>query len=556
MEIIRVGIDANYFYFYQNNSLKRFSNLYLALGSGLLLFAAWPVSPFTFLVFVAWLPLLWLESTVKSRKKFFWLTYITMFTWNVATTWWIWNASAPGAVSAFLANSLLMCFPWLGYKLVKDKWGERVGFISLVAFWMCFEYIHLQDWGLSWPWLTLGNAFALHPDWVQWYEYTGTSGGTLWVLVVNIFLFRHFRQNFIRQEKKTYRPLVPAVVCLFVPILLSLVFINTRIQKRGPEASPNIVVVQPNIDPYEKIAAGTFEAQLHTLISTSEKMIDEGTGLVVWPETALYMDNGGINETELQQRNNFLLNPLWGFLQRHPNASLFTGVESFRQMDSATRYSKEFSGQHFESYNGAALLDSNGASAFYHKSMLVPGVETLPWFLRFIDSWFAKFGGTTAGYAKQADRTVLNEKHGYKIAPSVCYESIYGEFMSKYVRNGANLICIVTNDGWWKKTPGHKQHMNYARLRAIETHTWVVRSANTGISCFIDPYGRVIDPRPYNTNAAIKLPVPVNSSQQTFFVRNGDLLSKLMVLLSIGIVLWRIILKVREKFFHKSDRPE
>jgi apolipoprotein N-acyltransferase len=70
---------------------------------------------------------------------------------------------------------------------------------------------------------------------------------------------------------------------------------------------------------------------------------------------------------------------------------------------------------------------------------------------------------------------VLNEKHGFKIAPAICYESIYGEFMSKYIRNGANLICIITNDGWWKNTPGHKQHMNYARLRAIETRTWVAR---------------------------------------------------------------------------------
>ena len=116
-------------------------------------------------------------------------------------------------------------------------------------------------------------------------------------------------------------------------------------------------------------------------------------------------------------------------------------------------------GHYYDSYNGSVLLDSSGALAFYHKSMLVPGVETLPWFLKFIDKWFEKFGGTTAGYAKQDERTVLNDtKHGYKIAPSICYESIYGEFMSKYVRNGANIICIITNDGWWQNTPGHKQH--------------------------------------------------------------------------------------------------
>ncbi|HEY6063372.1 MAG TPA: apolipoprotein N-acyltransferase, partial [Chitinophagaceae bacterium] len=171
--------------------MKRFTNLFIAVGGGLLLWAAWPVSPLSFLIFIAWVPLLWLESTVKSRKKFFGLTYLVMFIWNVATTWWIWNASAPGALSAFFANSLIMCLPWLGFTIVKKRLGSKIGYISLIAFWMCFEYIHLQDWGLSWPWLTLGNAFATHLQWVQWYEFTGTSGGSLWIMLVNILLFLH-----------------------------------------------------------------------------------------------------------------------------------------------------------------------------------------------------------------------------------------------------------------------------------------------------------------------------------------------------------------------------
>ena len=473
-----------------------------------------------------------------------------MFIWNVSTTWWIWNASAPGAVSAFLANSLLMCLPWLGFKIAKKWLGELPGYIALIAFWMCFEYIHLQDWGLSWPWLTLGNAFAIHPEWIQWYEYTGTSGGSLWILVVNIFLFRHIKNNFNREGTKRYKNLVAGILILIAPVAFSLLgFTPTSSSKLLPATKSNIVVVQPNIDPYEKIAAGTFEAQLQKLIAISEKEIDNNTTLVVWPETALYMGNG-IDEQNM--RENFFLNPLWSFLKRHPNTSLLTGVESFRIFDTKTKYSREFAGQYFEAYNGAVLLDSNGASSFYHKSMLVPGVETLPWFLRFIDKWFEKFGGTTAGYAKQNERAVLTEKNGYKIAPSICYESIYGEFMSKYVRNGANLVCIVTNDGWWKKTPGHKQHMNYARLRAIETRTWVARSANTGISCFIDPYGNVYNPQPYNTTAAIKLSIPVNAASKTFFVRYGDILSRVMAGLSILLLVYTISLKFRKVVFKKK----
>ena len=525
--------------------MKRFINLYIAIGGGLILWAAWPVSSLTFLIFVAWVPLLWLESTIESRKKFFGLTYVTMFIWNVATTWWIWNASPPGAVGAFLANSLIMCLPWLGFKIAKKWLGERVGYVTLIAFWMCFEYIHLQDWGLSWPWLTLGNSFATHPEWVQWYEYSGTSGGTLWILLVNVFLFLHLSNNFNRQTSKSYRYLFIAVAALILPIIYSALFRITG--KELLNSGQSIVIVQPNIDPYEKVseAAGSFEGQLQKLVVLSEQQVDSNTSLILWPETALFIPSR-INEDGLKE--NYFLNPLWAFLKRHPNASLFTGIESFRMFSTKTKYSQEFSGEHYESYNGSMVIDSSGAQSFYHKSMLVPGVETLPWFLKFIDKWFEKFGGTTAGYAKQKERTVLTAKGGFKIAPSICYESIYGEFMSKYVRNGANLICIITNDGWWKKTPGHKQHMNYARLRAIETRTWVARSANTGISCFIDPYGTVINPQPYNTASAIKLAFNP-AIKKTFFVKHGDILSKIMVGLSVLLLGWVIVLKVLKKFF-------
>jgi apolipoprotein N-acyltransferase len=249
-------------------------------------------------------------------------------------------------------------------------------------------------------------------------------------------------------------------------------------------------------------------------------------------------------------KDNVQLAPLWTFLQRHPGIDLFTGVESYRSYESKqtpTARAIGNSGYYYDAFNGSVLLDHTGELAVYHKSMLVPGVETLPWFLKFIDSWFSKFGGTTAGYARQKERTVLNANNGFRIAPSICYESVYGNFMSKYLNNGANIICIITNDGWWKNTSGHKQHMNYARLRAIETRTWVARSANTGISCFIDPNGTVIDPQPYNTAASIKA-YPALNSNKTLFVRFGDFIGKLMLLISIGILLWVITVRIFRKF--------
>ncbi|MBI1780104.1 MAG: apolipoprotein N-acyltransferase, partial [Sphingobacteriales bacterium] len=337
------------------------------------------------LIFIAWIPLLIIEQQSKSKLKFFFYTYLTLFIWNISTTWWIWNASAPGAAGAILANSLLMTIPWLGFFSTKRRFGNRIGYFSLVIYWLTFEYIHLQDWGLSWPWLTLGNVFATHTEWVQWYSLTGSSGGSLWVMVINILLFK----SFYTSENKTYqlqwKKILLSLLVVVLPVLLSLVL---SIHMAVAPPTENMVIVQPNIDPYEKISTGSFDAQLTKLIHLSEEKIDSNTRVVIWPETALYMENA-IEENKMKE--NFFLNPLWVFLKLHPQVKLFTGIESYHVFDHKTSVNaRPIAGTNFfyESYNGSALLDSSGPLQFYHKSMLVPGVETLPWFLHFLDDWF------------------------------------------------------------------------------------------------------------------------------------------------------------------------
>ncbi len=520
--------------------------------AGLLLYAAWPVSPFTFLIFVALVPLFLLDEIARSSKQFFWLTYLALLIWNIGTTWWICNSTVPGGIAAIVLNPLLMCIPWVGFHNLKKRFGRLIGYISLVAFWLSFEYIHL-NWDLSWPWLTLGNVFATHPGWVQWYEYTGTSGGTLWVLLVNLSIFQclglvNKANVHAVQPTRAHRWFwVAADVAL--PLVLSFLmqrYYSGR-QPMSNSETPDVVIVQPNIDPWdEKFVAGKEEGELRELIVLSEREIDSATVLVVWPETAIPV---AVNEDSM--RNNYFIQPVWDFLKRHPRLDLLTGIEGFRFFDSAhrTSYSQSIpnTNRFYDAYNSAVLMDSNGFQP-YHKSKLVPGPEILPSFLRFMGSWFEKFGGTTGGYARQDERTVLRTaNHTYVIAPAVCYESIYGEFMSKYIRYGANLIVIITNDGWWRNTSGYKQHEFYARLRSIETRTWVARSANTGVSCFIDPLGNVLDAHPYNTTATFRLPVPVESHAPTFYVRNGDIISKVAMIFAILLVFWDIIVIIKSR---------
>lgn len=206
--------------------MKRFTNLFISLGGGLLLWAAWPVSTLTMLIFVAWLPLLWLEDRINSWKKLFGLTYLMMLSWNVLVTWWVAKASLPGALGAFLANSLIMCLPWLLMYFIKKRFGRWIGYSSLIVFWLAFEYIH-HNWELSWPWLTLGNAFATHPAWIQWYSYTGTTGGSLWVLLTNIIAYHVvIEYRFNGRTRKYFAQLGTWFFLVLIPILISSVILN------------------------------------------------------------------------------------------------------------------------------------------------------------------------------------------------------------------------------------------------------------------------------------------------------------------------------------------
>lgn len=536
----------------KNFSLKKLQIAGFSILSGLLLWAAWPVSPFTFLIFIAWIPLLQVAEITKKRIPFFFYSLLTAMVWNVCATWWIWNSTDIGSVAAIFANSLLMTLPWWGFHIFKNKYGKRMGFAALIIFWMAFEYIHL-NWQLSWPWLTLGNVFASHPDWVQWYEYTGTGGGTLWVLIVNVLLYDLLTQ--LKTKKVQLQNVTIAGVILIFPFVISIIIKpGTLANQPGQGAAlNNVIIVQPNIDPYnDKFDASTLSSQLEKLISLSEKELDSNTRLVIWPETAL---PAGVWQEEFQDAN--IYQPVFAFTKRHTAVTLVTGIETYKsygQLKAApsARFNERDS-SFYDVFNAAVAIKANAPLQFYNKSKLVPGVETLPDFLLWMAPVFEKFGGTASGYGKSKESAVFAEDNNpYICAPIICYESIYGEYVASYAAKGANLLTIITNDGWWGNTPGHKQHLEYARLRAIETRKWVVRSANTGISAVINRTGEILQTQPWNKPAFIKANVPAISGE-TFYVLYGDVLLKTALVFALLLTVWNIVLVFKAKLLKRKN---
>lgn len=524
--------------------MKKYSFLILSFLTGLLLVFAWPVSTFTLLIFVAWVPLLFIADHETNRIRFFLFALLSMFIWNAGTTWWIWKATAPGAIGAIIANSFLMSVPLWGFHIFKTKYGKSTGYISLIVFWLSFEYIHL-NWQLSWPWLTLGNVFATRTGWVQWYEFTGVSGGSLWVLLANIMVYNVFKN---RNSPKRIASLILTIVILLLPVALSY-FVHPPAGSLS-RATSNVIIVQPNIDPYsEKFDVASTEGQIQKLIRLSEEKIDSNTRLVLWPETALPV---AVFQNQVQE--NIYYKPVFDFVNRHPYITLQTGIESLKNYgtEKATNTARknESDETYYDAFNSAIVIKANQPLQFYNKSKLVPGVETLPDFMLWLGAIFEKFGGTAGGYGHDKEAIAFKvDGNPYITAPIICYESIYGEYITNYVKKGANLLTIMTNDGWWANTPGHKQHLNYARLRAIETRKWIARSANTGISAVINSNGDILERRKWDEASSIKYAIPAITGE-TFYVRNGDIIFKLAIFLMIVLLVYHFIMILKKRFVY------
>ncbi len=532
-------------------------NILLAIFSGLMLWLAWPPMHYTtFFLFFGLVPMLMtVENIIKSdytRKgtKIFETVFLGFFIWNTLSIYWVYNSlkimgnivAIPISMIPYALGPLLMASAfWLYYRfrLVTNR---TKGLIALVCFWIAYEYLH-QTWDLAFPWMTLGNGFAVAHQWVQWYEYTGVYGGTIWIWVVNILIFLIYTGLSEAQVKQTRIELATALVLtIALPLGFSIYTYNHYEEQPDPS---NIVVVQPNIDPYGKNGIIPPFEQVQTLTRLSDSVGQVNTEFFIWPETAI---PSVIDEDRIRNDQYFM--QAQQFLSRYRNGNLITGVETSKLFNGRkTNTARQLDGtnQFYDRYNTAINIENSAQVQFYHKSKLVPGAESLPFgdALSFLKPVFEHLGGAAGNYAGQDEPGVLYSQSGIGAAPVICYESIWGGWVAGAVKKGAQFIAIITNDGWWENTSGKDQHLDYAKLRAIETRRWVARSANTGISAFINQRGDIVQQSKWWVRAALKQDINLNSDI-TFYVEHGDYLPKTGSFLAVLGILF-VVVKMRFK---------
>lgn len=517
--------------------LRKINPWLLVFLAAALFVLSWPPLPFPFLVFLAPVALLLLEDHhfhVADRPlQYYFQISVALTLWNAGTTWWTWFASPVGALLAILLNAQFQSLPWVLFHRTRKLFGDKWAYPALFAMVISVEFLHF-NWDIAWPWLNLGNIFAGTPWAVQWYSITGILGGTLWILLVAFILFRLVT----RAEKRGLS--IGLVLLLALPLLFSF-YLSNRYKAEAAKVkvdTSEVIVVQPNIDPYtDKFGGMTPEEQLQRLFHLTDSLVNEKTALVLWPETALtstIVENNMEGDPTVQR--------IQHWIEQHPHVFLVSGASTVHffapgeEHSSTARKTPYDENLYYDAYNTALGFSAGKKVLVYHKAKLVPGVEKMPYpfLFGFLEHLAIDLGGTS-GSLGTSDSAVVFEQNGLKVAPIICYESVFGEYVGEYVRNGATVLAVVTNDGWWKDTPGYKQHQLYAQLRAIENRMYVCRSANTGISGFIDPLGNSMSKSEWWVPAVMSSQVQVKGST-TFYARYGDYIGRIAAVIAVLIL--------------------
>ena len=546
--------------------MKKIVKISLAILSGLLIAAAWPTRGFTPLIFIAFVPLIFLQDYIgddnnNEKGNIFGLSFLAFLVWNSLTTWWVWNSTPAGAVAMLLLNSSFMATTfWLYHYTRKKIFNNKKGFFLLILFFLAFENLHL-NWQLNWPWLNIGNVFSHNHTWIQWYEFTGIAGGTLWVLLANILAYKVIKGQLTKDNRQQSLINVSLFIAvIIIPIIISKIMYKSY-EEKGEEVE--VVVVQPNIDPWNEEFNLSAKEILMRNFDQAEPLMTENTRFVVSPESSIH-ENIWLDKLDYYYsiKNLRLFSRNYNDVAYVIGASTLGMVPDGEEDDFAARKFYD-ADEYYYSYNTAFLIKDSAEIQYHQKSRLTPGVEMMPswWFLRPLKNLAIDLGGTVGTLKSEDKATVLTHRISqqttdngqqslstkeYKVASLICYESVFGGYVTEFVRNGANLIFVITNDGWWGDTPGHRQHFEMSKLRAIENRRSIARSANTGISGFINLRGDVVEHTNYWEPTALRNNMIVNDDV-TFYSQHGDYIYRIASFLAVIIMCFTFVISILRK---------
>lgn len=530
-------------------------NLLLGLLSGIMIGISYPPIPLPYLVFVAFVPYFVVIQKRNGLAEINRFTYFTAFIFNFITLYWVggWLPNTDpflmiAGTTLLFFNPLVFLIPSTLYFVTKKYVNKNLALYLFPFFWVTFEFAYsLTDF--KFPWLTLGNTLSYFTNYIQIADIVGVYGLSILIIFANIFVYK-LKNDFTVFGILNKKALASFVAVILIPIIYGNYTIHSFSSQTG---SVKVGLIQPNIDPNKKWEDGNLNEKIDTYFKLSEETIKKGAKIVIWPETALpvYLLAGNYAD-EVKRIRKFVDNYGISILTGMPDANFFYN-KSNAPLDAKPLNDGKVL---YTSYNSILLFNPNSTEVQkYGKMKLVPFGEKVPLVesLPFLGDWI-KWDVGISSWNTGRDTTIFqvnsaqnSKNENIKIGGIVCIESIYPIFTSVFAKKGAEFIAVVTNDSWYGDTSGPYQHKEMSVIRAVENKRSVVRAANGGISCLINPLGRTVSETKMYTKTALVVDVPLNS-ELTFYTKQPWLVPVLASAISILIIILSLIAKIKGKF--------
>ena len=542
---------------------KKLRTFLICLSGGALLGLSFPPFHTWYFAYFGLIILLYLIFDSGRLRQAFGRAYLTMLIFNEIALYWIsgWQSNdiflKIGGIATVLVHPLFFMIPALiTYRIAKYK--KELALILFPFIWVGFEYFHVQ-WQFSFPWIELGNTETYNLNRIQYAELVGVHGISYMVCCISSLLYFTIEKIASKKWQVFSKGAVISYVLLLAMILFPNFYSYSSLNRDNTKYSRtddsnkviNTCIIQSNTDPFAKWK-GNHDSLIDSYITKLHEGMKFNPDLLVLHETAtpfyFLEDYNGLKARKFLE---FADSTKKYLLMGIPHLEYYS--DSTLAPQGSHRSSN--SGRYYDTYNSAILIEpgkNKHELTIHKKTKLVPFSERIPYqeYLPFLKKWFS-WGVGISSWQRGTGQTIFtidnpSEKINVKFSTLICFESVFSEYVSEGVKNGAEFLVIVTNDGWFGHTSGPLQHEQYAVLRAIENRKWIVRCAQTGISCYIDPLGNIYDEIPYGTEGIIDKNIIANN-EKTFYSLNGDITGKVSFYTGILSLLLCIVFYVNNK---------
>ncbi|OFY66348.1 MAG: apolipoprotein N-acyltransferase [Bacteroidetes bacterium RBG_13_42_15] len=434
----------------------------------------------------------------KTLKEVLLGSYIAALIWSTGTVYWIGWATVAGAIGTLIVYPIYFVLFALLLHWTLKFWGEKAFWMTPVI-WTAIEMITASG-QLAFPWNIIGYSQSYYRYPIQFASLTGVYGISIWIILINVLFYQVLKHR----KGKFSRYIFSLIVLYLVPWIHGLF----ALPENRPEINRTVALIQGNIDPRKKWTPAFIDSNFVIYHDLTEQSHRFSPDLIIWPETA--------TPCYLRYR--------YSYLQKVKdqidslNVPLLTGTPDYVWIDE----------NHFAVYNAALLLRPKSWEVeLYYKQNLVPFSERVPFVdqIPFLYNLAARMDLDIGSYAPGHSTGIFSINPGttnaFRFSTIICFESVFPYLVRKFMANGAQFLVIITNDGWFGNTAGPYQHAQMAIFRAIENRTWIARCANTGISMFIDPSGKVVSRTRLNQKSTLVHQIGLQDNR-SFFNRHGE----------------------------------